>query len=467
MFLRYYNLTSQPFGVTPDPRYLHLSPTHREAMASVFSGVMQNRGFTALIAHPGMGKTTLLFDLLQRIPRSLKTVFLFQTQCSERDLIRSILADLGVHNAGDDLAGMQAKLNGALLREASQGRRVIVLVDEAHNLDDSVLEGLRVLSNFETGQDKLLHIVLAGQPELARKLASPALEQLRQRVSVVARIAPLNPAEGRAYIEHRLRIAGYNAAWALFTDSAYDLIATHSQGIPRNINTICFNAMSIACALQQRTIGPEVIREVLRDLDLRSLLDEVPQPGAARMLAPASKLSPMKAMSKWSWTALEQWALAIVAVAACLPFFELYRHADAPNLTVPSARLAVKAAETKTVPVASAEISALAFSNQLANSGTAGLKTSANGAAPPLAVGGRGEARIVCVHSKDTLSSLCLRTLGRYDDQILAAIKMLNPCLSNANRLRIGQLIRMPAREAIFTAKVGAPQMAHPRGKNS
>ncbi len=444
-----------------------LSPTHREAMASVFSGVMQNRGFTALIAHPGMGKTTLLFDLLQRIPRSLKTVFLFQTQCSERDLIRSILADLGVHNAGDDLAGMQGKLKGALLREASQGRRVIVLVDEAHNLDDSVLEGLRVLSNFETGQDKLLHIVLAGQPELARKLASPALEQLRQRVSVVARIAPLNPAEGRAYIEHRLRIAGYNAAWALFTDSAYDLIATHSQGIPRNINTICFNAMSIACALQQRTIGPEVISEVLRDLDLRSLLDEVPQPGAARMLAPASKLSPMKAMSKWSWTALEQWALAIVAVAACLPFFELYRHADAPNLTVPSARLAVKAAETKTVPVASAEISALAFSNQLAHSGTAGLKTSANGAAPPLAVGGRGEARIVCVHSKDTLSRLCLRTLGRYDDQILAAIKMLNPCLSNANRLHIGQLIRMPAREAIFTAKVGAPQMTHPRGKNT
>ncbi len=201
MFLRYYNLTSQPFGVTPDPRYLHLSPTHREAMASVFSGVMQNRGFTALIAHPGMGKTTLLFDLLQRIPRSLKTVFLFQTQCSERDLIRSILADLGVHNAGDDLAGMQGKLKGALLREASQGRRVIVLVDEAHNLDDSVLEGLRVLSNFETGQDKLLHIVLAGQPELARKLYRGA-----QSVAGDTE-ASVYAALGLTYIEPELREA--------------------------------------------------------------------------------------------------------------------------------------------------------------------------------------------------------------------------------------------------------------------
>jgi general secretion pathway protein A len=269
MFEEFYKLAEQPFGVTPDPRYLYLSPTHSEAMASVMVGVIQNRGFTALIAYPGMGKTSLLFDLLEKIHISNRTVFLFQPQLTPQELMRSLLADLGIPDAGEDVADMQLRLNEVLLRETASGKKVVIVIDEAQALCEEVLEVLRMLSNFETSREKLVHIVLAGQPQLAERLASPSMIQFRQRISMVARLAPFDAAETRSYIEHRLGIAGHKGWRPVFTDHAYALIAKHSQGIPRNINNLCFNAMSLGCALKQRSIGPSVVYEVLRDLDLR------------------------------------------------------------------------------------------------------------------------------------------------------------------------------------------------------
>jgi type II secretory pathway predicted ATPase ExeA len=275
MLVEFYKLAEQPFGVTPDTRYLYLSPTHSEAMASVVYGVLENRGFTALIAHPGMGKTTLLFDLLERIHVSTRTVFLFQAQLSPYELMRSLLADLGIPDSGQDVGGMQLKLNDVLLRETGSGKKVVIVIDEAQTLDEKALEVLRMLSNFETSREKLIHVVLAGQPQLAERLASPSMIQLRQRISIVARLAPFDAAETRAYIEHRLRVAGHKGWRPIFTDHAYALIAQYSRGIPRNINNLCFNAMSLGCALRQRMIGHTVIQEVLRDLDLRPLTLEV------------------------------------------------------------------------------------------------------------------------------------------------------------------------------------------------
>jgi general secretion pathway protein A len=269
MFEEFYKLAEQPFGVTPDPRYLYLSPTHSEAMASVMVSVLQNRGFTALIAHPGMGKTSLLFDLLEKIHISTRTVFLFQPLLTPQELMRSLLADLGEPGAGEDVAAMQLRLNDVLLRETASGKKVVIVIDEAQALSEEVLEVLRMLSNFETSREKLVHIVLAGQPQLADRLAAPSLTQFRQRISIVAQLAPFDAAETRSYIEHRLRVAGHKGWRPIFTDHAYALIAKHSQGIPRNINNLCFNAMSLGCVLGQRSISHSVIYEVLRDLDLR------------------------------------------------------------------------------------------------------------------------------------------------------------------------------------------------------
>src|SRR6266700_7100636 len=219
MFLKFFGLREQPFGVTPDPSFLYLSPTHREALASLFYSIEMGRGFLALIAKPGMGKTTLLFHLLEKFRTSARTAFLFQTQCTSREFMRFLIAELGCETDDQDFIRMHEEFNNHLLQEARAGKRVIVAIDEAQNLDPSVLETIRLLSNFETPRAKLLQIVLAGQPELADKLASRHLAQLRQRVSLVSGLQPLSAVETRKYVQHRLHVASYQGN-ELFTDQA-------------------------------------------------------------------------------------------------------------------------------------------------------------------------------------------------------------------------------------------------------
>jgi general secretion pathway protein A len=274
MFLEFYGLREQPFGVTPNPRFLYMSPTHREALASLFYGIDSERGFLALIAKPGMGKTNILFQLLQQFQSKARTAFLFQTQCTSREFMRFLLLELGCEvNADQDLVSMHEQFNRCLLQEAHAGRKFIVVVDEAQNLEPSVLETIRLLSDFETPQAKLLQIVLSGQPELADKLAKPSLRQLRQRISLLSTLAPLTPEEVARYINHRLRAAGRQEGLP-FTGSAVKMIAQLSEGIPRNINNLCFNALSLGCALRQKTVDIEVLQQVMEDFDLSNLRSE-------------------------------------------------------------------------------------------------------------------------------------------------------------------------------------------------
>ncbi|MBZ5653522.1 MAG: AAA family ATPase [Acidobacteriia bacterium] len=270
MYLNFFGLKEQPFGVTPDPRFLYLSEAHKEALASLYYGIEANRGFIGLIAQPGMGKTTMLFHLLETFRTSARVAFLFQTHCNSREFMRLLLAELGSEEDTQDLVRMYDEFNKCLLQIAQAGHRLIVVVDEAQNLEPEVLETLRLLSNFETSQAKLMHIILAGQPALAQKLASPRLAQLRQRVSIVQGLAPLSHGEVKNYVEHRLRIAGYKGA-AIFTDEAYKAIAVTTEGIPRNVNNFCFNALSLACALRKRTVDSDVVNEVMSDLDIQRL----------------------------------------------------------------------------------------------------------------------------------------------------------------------------------------------------
>jgi general secretion pathway protein A len=268
MVLPFYQLREQPFGVTPDSRYFFLSNTHREALASLLYGVDAGCGFLALIAAPGLGKTTLLFDALRSLRQNALTVFLFETVCTPIDLLRSLLTALGVKDAHGNLTRMQSRLQEVLIQQARLGKRVVVVMDEAQNLDHSVLELIRMLSNFETPQQKLLQIILSGQPPLAEKMASPGLEQLRQRISIFAHLKPFSREETQLYIEHRLRVAGYTLKTPLFTRDALTLIAEYSGGVPRTINNLCFNALSSGCALKKHSIDAVIIREVIADLDV-------------------------------------------------------------------------------------------------------------------------------------------------------------------------------------------------------
>jgi type II secretory pathway predicted ATPase ExeA len=270
MFLDFYHLREQPFGVTPDPRYLYLSPTHREALASLIYGTKCGRGFMAMIAEPGMGKTTLLFSLLERLRNSARTAFLFHTQCNSLELLRHLLCDLGIDTPTQDSVEMHQQLNKLLASEGRGGRQVIAIIDEAQNLSDDVLESIRLLSDFETPSSKLIQIIIAGQPLLGEKLASPPLAQLRQRLSVIAHLEPFTPHETYRYIDHRLSMAGLSDG-ELFDSEARTLIAEASQGIPRNINNLCFAALSLGSAMGTGCINGSIVREVISDLDVSSV----------------------------------------------------------------------------------------------------------------------------------------------------------------------------------------------------
>ena len=239
LILRHFGLVENPFGVTPDPRFLYMSGTHREALASLVNGIDCGFGFQVLVAQPGMGKTTLLFDFLERFNTS-RTAFLFQQQQDPRDFLQSLLMELKSDSTETSQAKLYGKLNQVLSEAALTRKRVIVVVDEAQNLDDTLLETLRQLSNFETGRSKLLQIVLAGQPQLARKLARPEQEQLRQRISTIARLSPLGLDETRTYLNHRLNIAGYRGP-QLFTRTAIYLIWSRSPAWAR---PRCFSTFS-------------------------------------------------------------------------------------------------------------------------------------------------------------------------------------------------------------------------------
>jgi len=265
MLLEFFGLREQPFGVTPDPAYLYASRTHCEALDSLSEAILGDRGFMALIAEPGMGKTTLLNQVLEGLRDTARAVFLFQTQCDSREFFQYLMNELGVDSAGMGLVAMHNKLNEILFAEMLAGRRFVLIVDEAQNLDESVLETIRMLSNFETTHSKLMQIILAGQPQLGEKLRENQLAQLLQRITVMQYLEPFSPEETAGYIRHRLKVAGYKSE-SLFEPGALAFIAEQSRGIPRNINKICFRSLLEAYAAGSQNITPELIEKAISRL---------------------------------------------------------------------------------------------------------------------------------------------------------------------------------------------------------
>src|SRR6266404_5626237 len=304
MLLKFFGLDDQPFGVTPDPRFLYFTAGHREALAALYYAIEERRGFSALVAKPGMGKTTLLFRLLESLQDSTRTAFLFQTGQDSREFLDSLVRDLGITAATNDLPSLHEALNEMLVEEMEANRRVVVVIDEAQNLSEEMLEAVRLLSNFETAAAKMIHIVLAGQPALADKLTGPALTQLRQRVGSVAQLQPLTLKETKEYVGHRLRAAGFKGP-QLFTSNALESIAKISEGIPRNINSICFQSLSLGFVYEKRLIDSEVVREVARDLELKkNEVKSAPTNASSKMPEPLQKTAGISAEPLATWPSL-------------------------------------------------------------------------------------------------------------------------------------------------------------------
>jgi general secretion pathway protein A len=280
MLLKYFGFKEEPFGVNPDPRCLYLSRTHQEALEALQFGFSSNRCFTAMIAPPGMGKTTLLFRFLEDIGDSARVVFLFDLdpQCEPREFVAYILRDLGIVPAHGS-AEMHEQLSNAVIRENRAGRKFVIVIDEAQNLSDAVLERVRLLTNFETSRGKLIQIVLSGQSQLSEKLLHASLVQLRQRISTVCHIQSLSVEETVGYIDYRVKMAGY-LGQPLFTAGAVKLIAEASHGTPRTINNLCFNALALCCKLRLRQVDAAMVAKVIAGLQL------IPQSSAPIAAAP-------------------------------------------------------------------------------------------------------------------------------------------------------------------------------------
>ncbi len=472
MFLDYFKLKEQPFGVTPDPRFLYLGYGHREALASLYYGIESDRAFVALIAQPGLGKTTLTFQLLEHLQETSRTVFLFQTQCNSREFFQYLLNGLGVDAAGMDLVSMHNKLNGILARELLAGRRFILAVDEAQNLAPEVLETIRLLSNFETPREKLMQILLIGQPQLAEKLARPELEQLYQRVSVFAKIEPFGAEDTARYIAHRLEVAGYEGS-PLFSPGALRIIAEHSQGIPRKINALCFSALSLACAMGRKMVDVTMMEEVIADRDVESIRrpgvapavvsapEPVPAPAPVPVPAPVAVRAPLQdpstvmlrsALSPYFQEkperGLVRWVLGIAGIAACI-LMGIAILSMSPNRIDGLLQGSSEAWGSVRNVAASIEGYVGVKSDSVGDSSSLDVQAAelpGAGSVKPSSPGDdtETEIEIVIVRPGETLRQVMLRTVGEYSGETIAQIRKLNPAVADFGHLRAGQVLRFP-----------------------
>ncbi len=275
MYEAFYGLDDNPFRLTPDPRYLFLSANHQEALGHLLFGVSEGNGVVVLTGEIGAGKTTLLRTLINDLDEHTTVAYIFNPALSSVELLQSINADLGLPADSKSKKCLTDDLNRFLLDQQAAGRRVVVVIDEAQNLEPSVLEQLRLLSNLETEREKLLHIILVGQPELRDMLAQSGLAQLDQRVTLRWHLGPLSAEETVAYVRHRLRIAGAKRETLLFPVQSLRRVYRFSRGVPRLINTLCHRALLVGYTQEETRISPQIVRHAIREL--RQHAPEAPQ----------------------------------------------------------------------------------------------------------------------------------------------------------------------------------------------
>jgi general secretion pathway protein A len=267
MYNSHFGFRESPFNVTPDPDFLWVNSTYMEVFATMQYGIEEKKGFILITGEVGTGKTTLLRKLMRTMGSSIHSVFIFNTYLTFTELLRLTLRDLGLPIQGEDRLTMIEELNGYLIEQLKNNHIVCLLIDEAQNLSDDALEGVRLLSNLETDKEKLIQIVLMGQPELKERLDQHQLRQLKQRVVLECRLSPLNGDDVRSYIDFRLKAAGYEGP-ELFQPGAIDRVTYYSQGIPRLINVLCDNGLLGAYAGSQKMVTPQMIKDAADDLRL-------------------------------------------------------------------------------------------------------------------------------------------------------------------------------------------------------
>jgi general secretion pathway protein A len=262
IYLSFYGFEREPFGVTPDPDFLFMTPGHREALAQLLYAIHERKGFILLTAEVGMGKTMLLQSLRNELDSTTALAYVSNSMLPFQGILEYMLEEFEIQKPGDSHAQRLVALQTFLLERHRAGQNTVLILDEAQNLYPQTLEQVRLLSNFETTKEKILQIVLVGQPELQARLELPELRQLKQRIGMICTIPPMTPMATRNYVRTRLRMAGARDA-GLFTDDALGRIASYADGVPRIVNTVCDHCLLIGYADQTRRIDSSIVDQAV------------------------------------------------------------------------------------------------------------------------------------------------------------------------------------------------------------
>ncbi len=456
MYLTFFGFREKPFNLTPDPKFLYLNASYREALAQLRYGINERKGFVSLIGEAGTGKTTLLRRLLAELGPDVRSVLILNPAVEFDELLVFILTDLGHPPApGTPKLQLLQALNAELLDTLARGGNVVVLIDEAQDLSIPVLEELRLLSNLETAKEKILQFVLAGQPELDAMLARPELRQLRQRIAVPARLRPLARGEVAAYVAARIAAAGGDAR-GLFSRPALRQLYRFSRGVPRLVNVAADSALVTAYAAGTRVIDGKLMREAIADLRRGAYERASGSLWRARVatVVAAGVIGALVGIvaSRYAGGSLRPWrpTAAETPVAAVQPTsvpgpavarVEEPREAAAP--TPRGAASVVATPESAAEPPAGAVVPAPLP--------TAAPTTSPSEPASPeptpeaVAAPYVPEANRIFVQEGDDLTHLARRYYGYVNEELLAALQRANPAIVNRDVLVPGQPIVLPA----------------------
>ncbi len=485
MYLEYFKFDREPFHITPDPKFLFLSPSHKEALASIIYGIENRKGFVCILGEVGLGKTTIVRSYLELADRDeIRPIYVFNSKVTFKELLETIFQEWGLTARGDSVHAMLQQLYRELIGEYNTGRNVVLLIDEAQNVPLDTLESLRMLSNLETTKRKLIQVVLIGQPELKSKLDRPELRQLKQRIVVRTTLFPLTDKESREYIRHRLAHASSRPE-TVFTSGAVSRIVRHAQGIPRMINIIADNALIAGYGLQRRPVTRDVVDQVIRDFHgqagsgqsfWRPVLAALCLTGVLLLptwkyrdalyerfvgSAPQAGQTMPARMEGASWRAVRDEPLPVSAPesgagaaqaerpaakqqsggreTAALASPKAAAPADAP---APLAEKAGKAADAGTRESAAQERpEASAPAGQAEGPRATGEAASAPGSAVGLA---GPEGTRVAAKPGDFLSKLCMEAYGICTARELAAVLAANPAIMDPDYIDVGQVIVIP-----------------------
>jgi len=419
MYLDFYHLKKAPFHITPDPEFLFLSPSHKAALGALVYGIEERQGFVALIGEVGLGKTTILRSYLERVDQSqLKPIYIFNPNVSFSELLKTLCREFGIEDLTEDVAEAVNRLHQALIEEYKRGRNVALIVDEAQHMPIETLEHLRMLSNLETATQKLIQIVLVGQPEFDLKLEDYALRQLKQRLAIRGTISPLTDEESQDYIIYRLAKV-VTVDEPLFTRGALREIVKQAQGTPRVINILCTNALIHGYGYNKRRISAKIVRGAVAEYTgkppHRLRRPWMALAGATAFLAALVWFSPYQqvVLSKLS------------GLAQSLPFVTpsvASRVSSTPDQpTVARDSVPPLLSSTPALPTQSPRLESSSPSPETSEPGT-----------------------IRTVKRGDQIVKVALEVYGAANSTVLDWIKKNNPQLRNINRLDVGMQLALP-----------------------